>query len=99
MGAAGFVTTGSGDSAEEAFRNAKEDAFYEYGHGGYTGTIAEKGEVEVLTHSRVPEGVAEEYAGHLLARNDPRICDKWGPAGAIPLDDGRTWLFVGWASS
>lgn len=43
MGAANFVTTATGRDAREAFSSAVREAQYEYGHGGYTGTIAEKG--------------------------------------------------------
>lgn len=42
MGGCNFGNTGKGRSASEVFRALKEDAEYEHGHGGYTGTIAEK---------------------------------------------------------
>ena len=42
MGAYEFSTVALGKTPEEAFRMAVEDARYEHGHGGYTGTIAEK---------------------------------------------------------
>lgn len=42
MGATTFSTFALGKNAREAFRQAQEHARYEYGHGGYTGTIAEK---------------------------------------------------------
>lgn len=42
MGATTFYTVAKGASAEEAFRLAVDRAKHEYGHGGYTGTIAEK---------------------------------------------------------
>jgi hypothetical protein len=44
MGASEFFTSASGKNVKEAFREATEDARYENGHGGYTGTIAEKHE-------------------------------------------------------
>lgn len=44
MGATSFRVTTRGDTAKAAFRTAVEDAQYESGHGGYTGTIAEKNE-------------------------------------------------------
>lgn len=43
MGSWAFSTTAWGKTPEEAFRSAVEEARYEHGHGGYTGTIAEKG--------------------------------------------------------
>ena len=42
MGACDFITYMSGENASKAFEAAGEGAFWEYGHGGYTGTIAEK---------------------------------------------------------
>jgi hypothetical protein len=43
MGACDFYEVAQGKTAREAFQRAVEDAQYESGHGGYTGTIAEKG--------------------------------------------------------
>lgn len=37
-----FATVGTGKTAQEAFNNAASEARHEHGHGGYTGTIAEK---------------------------------------------------------
>jgi len=42
MGAVNFEVIAYTENAREAFRNAVERARWEYGHGGYTGTIAEK---------------------------------------------------------
>lgn len=42
MGAANFSVTVVGKTADAAFDSAVRDARYENGHGGYTGTIAEK---------------------------------------------------------
>ena len=42
MGASTFLTRATGKTAREAFASATSDARYEHGHGGYTGTIAEK---------------------------------------------------------
>lgn len=42
MGASTFITTAKGKTAQEAFRAAREEALHEDGHGGYSGTIAEK---------------------------------------------------------
>jgi hypothetical protein len=42
MGATNFQTYAFGKTLGEAFRSAQSDAMYWNGHGGYTGTIAEK---------------------------------------------------------
>lgn len=88
-------------SLEQAHRDAREEAYYEYGHRGYTGSLAEKGEVvEITIPGRTTPPTAQEaedYADRLIADGDPRVDDKWGPAGAIKCVGG--WLFFGWASS
>jgi hypothetical protein len=95
MGSAVFLTAQRGDNAEEAFFEAVRRAKYDYGHAGYTGTIAEKDAYVVIP---LPEGEdAIEFANRLIEDYDPRIDDKWGPAGCIPLNPTE-FLFFGWAS-
>jgi len=102
MGACEFMCTASGQSVQKAFNAAVEQAQYDYGHAGYTGTIAEK---DCFVSIEVPEGEKpERFANQLLEDCDPRIDDKWGPAGAVQLEppdkDGNAkYLFFGWASS
>jgi hypothetical protein len=101
MGANTFYTHSIGKTAKAAFIEAVRSARYDYGHAGYTGTIAEKNGFVIIP---VPEDEdAEDYACRLIAKNDPRIDDKWGPAGCIdvgPSNNGeREFLFFGWASS
>lgn len=95
MGAAQFTTTAEGKDAKEAFKNAVEEAGYEYGHDGYTGTIAEKSSFVTI---ELPEGRdPRAHARLLFGNDDPRIDDKWGPAGCISLGEGK-YLFFGYAS-
>lgn len=42
MGATNFYCEANGKTLSEAFQTAVDNAYYEYGHRGYTGTIAEK---------------------------------------------------------
>jgi hypothetical protein len=96
MGADTFFTKETGTSAQDAFRNAVEQACYDHGHSGYTGTIAEKHEFVVIP---LPSGEAPyPYAEKLIADRDPRIDDKWGPAGCFDLGENQ-YFFFGWASS
>ena len=61
MGATNFETVSLGKDAGDAFRSAVADARHEYGHGGYTGTIAEK---DGFTVFGLPAGVtARELMG------------------------------------
>ena len=57
MGADQFSSVGIGATAKEAFISAVNDARCEHGHGGYTGTIAEKDSYLIVV---VPEGVAPD---------------------------------------
>lgn len=96
MGAYEFSTRVKAEAPAPAFRIAQEQARHEHGHGGYTGTIAEKDSFVMI---RVPEGQDRiAYARQMLADGDSRIIDKWGPAGCIDLGDG-SFLFFGLASS
>lgn len=96
MGASDFSQRGRGPSAAAAFKTARAQAQYEHGHGGYSGTLAEKNEFVLI---EVPAGVAPQaYATELMDKSDPRIDNKWGPAGCVKLSDDE-YLFFGWASS
>lgn len=55
MGAEQFYVRARAKSAQEAFNTAVREAQYENGHGGYTGTIAEKNSFLMLMP---PEGVS-----------------------------------------
>ena len=102
MGACTFAVVEKGKSAQDAFDRATADARYEYGHGGYTGTIAEKDEFVMIKPDQDAttwnEGEFFAYAYMLIEADDPRIDDKWGPAGCINMGRGE-YLFFGWASS
>lgn len=101
MGAVDFYTTATGPDLKTAFNTAREEAAWEYGHGRYTGTIAEKDEVLLLDEPKRSEADAMTRAQELIRAGDPRIDDKWGPAGALPIttDAGHDgWLFFGFAS-
>lgn len=65
------------------------DAAWDHGHMGYTGSFAEKRDIEVIDGVWTEEDAYE----HALNNND-----KWGPAFAYKLDDGK-WYIAGWCSS
>ena len=99
MGSCEFFHEAEGRTPKEAFLKAQNEAFYDHGHSGYTGTIAEKSDFIMI---KVPEGNnPQDYAQELVDHNDERIDDKWGPAGCILLKKGaknNRYLFFGWAS-
>lgn len=109
MGASTFMNKVTAKSPEEAFRKVRDEALYLHGHGGYTGTIAEKDEFEVITPQGDPityandllsvwgDDIPEQYSKGKFKQDQAIVDDKWGPAGCICLEDGR-FLFFGWAS-
>ena len=114
MGAEQFITTAEGATAAEAFAAAREEAAYEHGHRGYSGTIAEKDSfttLEIPALAGADETIARVYAqavlsgqfdvgagGEDMRRASEAVDDKWGPARHIALG-GKLHLFFGWASS
>jgi hypothetical protein len=103
MGASEFFTTSFGDTAQAAFRSAVEEAQYESGHGGYTGTIAEKDDFKLASSELFETREAAMDFASKKMEDDNHFCqDKWGPAGCVRFKgkDAKTWyLFFGWASS
>jgi hypothetical protein len=98
MGSEQFGICSRGNTADEAFRIAHDQACYDYGHAGYTGTIAEKHEYVLLgTATDLPSAYAQAEA--LMNADDERITDKWGPAGCIRVAGTDEFVFFGWASS
>lgn len=100
MGACDFsqFSRARGRDYKKAFNEAVEEAQYEYGHGGYTGTIAEKGSVR-LYGKAATLAEAEKIVDDLFERQDKVVCDKWGPALCIKVDNPEGYLFFGMASS
>ena len=101
MGAQSFVTSHYGDTAREAFKAGRDNALYENGHNGYTGSLAEKHDFVVLP--KLEGKTPQESAWQYIDDCDPRIDDKWGPAGCIESFDEqyklKQWVFFGWASA
>lgn len=110
MGATTFLNTANKSnykSANDAFYSEKESAQYEHGHGGYTGTIAEKDGFRIVNP---PKGMSarefiqaiEDYDGESsdvnpTVREAWKIYDnKWGSALCIETD--KQYIFCGWAS-
>jgi hypothetical protein len=85
MGAASFRQYADGADPDAAFDEARQDALHEHGHGGYTGTLAEKYSYVIITATPMDPSSAQALADDLISRADPRIDDKWGPAGAIAV--------------
>lgn len=95
MGATTFFTKSKGANAQVAFAAARERAAHDRGHGGYTGTIAEKDSYTMFTCPVSTDPV--DHADALIEACHPKINNKWGPAGCIACGPGE-YLFFGWAS-
>lgn len=106
MGACTFGNTITGRTPTatlaDTFREAAEADRHEYGHS-YSGSLGMKRAVVLITGNGGDDEAAYAYADKLIDAGDPRIDDKWGPAGAIalaPSSDGcPRWYIFGWASS
>ena len=99
MGASTFEDYGYGKTPEQAFNSAVADAQYENGHGGYTGTLAEKHDFVVIPVPSEWKGKEEQYAYHLIDKSDSRINDKWGPAGCILVESSDAVDHVAYATT
>jgi len=102
VGAATFEERVTGfATAQQAFNSVVKEARYLYGHGGYTGTIAEKSGFVMIN---VPVGEDPiKYAESIMDGDEPHKChDKWGPACCVQFltkEGGMGFYFFGWASS
>lgn len=83
-GGSDFHQFGHGADVKEAYRNAMEDARHEYGHRGYTGSMAEKNGYEVRSREPMTQADAYKFADRDLEKND-----KWGPAFAVPVTEEK----------
>lgn len=82
---------------EQAFDGLTADSRYESGHS-YSGEIGMKHDFRHIATVETREE-ATALANKLIEDSDPRIDDKWGPAGCITVQEPPGWLFFGWASS
>jgi hypothetical protein len=93
MGAQSFIISGHlyGRTIEQCFDDARGDR----SERGYTGTIAEKDTFVMMPpiESKTLEASAWQY----IDDEDPRINEKYGPAGCV--QDGQWYCFFGWASA
>jgi len=85
MGAEQFVIRVAALTADAAFRKAREHALYEYGHRGYTGTIAEKSSFDLV----VPlPGEAPLACVDRCLDDENHFCqNKWGPAACVDMGE------------
>ena len=83
-GASGFTDYGYGTNANRVFRDLVEEAQYEHGSRGYTGTIAEKDGFTMATREVMTQAQAREYADKHYDDYD-----KWGDAGCVAFGEEK----------
>ena len=109
MGASEYGVVSRKPDVAVAFKACVEQAGYENGYGGYTGTIAEKGHAGYNIIKSEPVSYEEAVKieqSYYTAEEDSEygqdhLLDKWGPANAIALkfkDGSLGWYFWGLAS-
>lgn len=79
-GAQDFWTVGVGKTADEAFHAAVEKAGYEHGHGGYTGSIAEKDRFVLI------KDTAAEVKKNIRAEIE-KLKGEMGPVGTLAKEE------------
>lgn len=98
-------------NANEAFTLAVQEAQYEEGHGGYTGTIAEKTSFKMIN---VPPRKDPFKFANEMEEKEGFWQDKWGPAACVEVKGAylqkqrgehykgkrnfKVFYFFGWAS-
>ncbi|MCX5206696.1 hypothetical protein OG897_35495 [Streptomyces sp. NBC_00237] len=99
MGTTKFFTVGTGPDLQSAFTDAHDLAVRRRWRRA-PGRLATKAEAVLIEPKVYTYKAALRRAEELLNAFDPRIWDKWGPAGALEYtgeDDERSWLFFGYA--
>jgi hypothetical protein len=85
MGAQEFIVEAEGSNVQAAFKAAHEQATREHGHGGYTGSLAEKDSFVLIDTQHRTREEAIECGEKLLANDDPRCDDKWSRTTTMRL--------------
>lgn len=98
MGAEYFTQNARGETAQKAYETARDQALFEHGHMGYTGSLAEKDGFTLLTLPPEFRGRPYDFIEHLEATSHPLINDKWGPACCVQIGPEQ-YTFFGYASS
>jgi len=77
---------------KEEYARIVADHLYMDGHGGYSGTFAEKPQLTIISQEAGEFG-REDARDHCVQNND-----KWGPSFAYRISPTE-WYIGGWCSS
>ena len=94
MGAKYFETVAIGKNDLGAFRNAKQEALYDHGHSGYSGSLAEKPGHKLLNPPQAtPIEAALNYIEHAFDKNLEKVPEAlrgWAEK-ASDVANGSKW--------
>ena len=93
MGAHSCEQIGHGATAQESDRPLCAEARHDYGHSGYSGTIATTRGFLLATHNVLPTRAARQMAADLINQSDPRL-EKWGKYGCISIAEAYPCAFA-----
>jgi len=96
MGAHNFQDQAFGETADEAYKDAVDSAYYEYGHDAYNGTISTTSGYAIIP---LEEGESiDEWSLRVI--DDPCV-SKWNDCACVrdPEEGSTLWHFAGWAAS
>lgn len=71
--------------AGRAYKELREEAQYDSGRGGYSGTISEKDGYKIRSRTPMTRAQANEFIDRDMDKND-----KWGPAFCVPIAESKT---------
>jgi transcriptional antiterminator Rof (Rho-off) len=91
MGASGVISTIKGTNPRDAYTAAVQEARYESGSGGYTGSIAESAGFVIADTTPKLIWEAQQIADHMLST---RKVQKWGPTALIPVAEATAKRMV-----
>lgn len=71
MGATNFFDVAFGKDAQDAYKNAVEQAVWDHGHESYSGTIKEKGGFRLVTPTfKIDPSKLEQWCGNWLCTDN-----------------------------
>ena len=98
MGACDFIAVSNGKTVRDAFASATSQAQWEHGHGGYTGTIAEKGSfIEfAIPIEKIPRGTQEvqRYVPATKSHETETIPAPWEESLTTAINWYRTYAWT-----
>ena len=94
MGACSFMAYGHGKNPGAGYKDAVDEAIYDYGHDPYNGTISTTSGFVMIP--REEDESYEEWARRVI--EDSRV-QKWQDCACTAGNSKEEWVFAGWAAT